>query len=345
MLSSLYSGWMDALLQAPIPPETKATCENCAMLPQAGVSHAMTFHPVTKCCTYLPTIVNYRAGLILSDQDAVMAPGRQTVRQRLRERIDVTPLGLETSSRFRLLYTTAYEAFGRAPDLGCPHQIEGNCGIWRHSPATCTTWYCKHVRGETGHKFWADLAELLREIDAQLSLWCALQMGIDAATLSDLMKTKPVSATDLGAAVDERMYRQLWGEWTGREEEFYLACAELVRPLEWDDVLRVAGPRLAILSALVRQRYDKLTSDAVPDNLRMSLVRIEGFENGKYKTVAYSAFDPLRMSPELVSLLPHFDGRPTAEVLEELRSQRGIRVDPALVRRMADFGVLVQGER
>jgi hypothetical protein len=45
---------------------------------------------------------------------------------------------------------------------------------------------------------------------------------------------------------------------------------------------------------------------------------------------AYSTYDPLRLSPELVAVLPHFDGRPSDEVLEEIRVQRGIRLDPAL---------------
>jgi hypothetical protein len=48
------------------------------------------------------------------------------------------------------------------------------------------------------------------------------------------------------------------------------------------------------------------------------------------------------MPTDLVAVLPHFDGRPADDVLEEIRVQRGIRLDPALVRRMADFRVLVE---
>jgi hypothetical protein len=343
MLSSLYTAWIDQLLTGPIPQETKATCDNCVMVQQPETpAGGVFFHPVTKCCTFHPVLANYRAGLILSDDDPDLAAGRRTVETRLDAHIAVTPLGLDASARFLLLYNNTPGAFGRAPDLGCPHQIEGQCGIWRHRPATCTTWFCKHVRGATGFEFWKDLATLLREVDSQLGLWCALEMGVETEQLERLMESKPMDATDLGAAIPEAAYRKQWGRWVAREAEFYRACAELVRPLGWDDVTRICGPRLGILSRLVRDRYRKLTSDEAPDCPRVGLIQIERMVGGKYSAVTYSPYDPLNISPELAAVLPHFDGRPVSSVLEEIRAQRGIRLDPALVRRMADFRVLVE---
>ncbi len=343
MLPSLYAGWTDQLLRGPIPKETKATCDNCAMLPQSEApAKGVFFHPVTRCCTYQPPLANYRAGLILSDDEPDLAAGRRTVEERLSARIAVTPLGMDPSTRFLLLYKNALGSFGRAPELGCPHQIEGQCGIWRHRPATCTTWFCKHVRGATGFEFWNDLGELLRFVDGQLGLWCALEMGVEAKLLARLLEPKRLEATDLGAAIEEDVYRSLWGRWTGKEADFYRACAEQVRPLAWDDVAQICGPHLTLLSRLVRERYVKLISEQTPESLRIGLIQIEGIVAGKYNTVTYSSYDPVRMSPHLVGLLPHFDGRPTGDVLEEIRLQRGVRVDPALVRRMADFRVLVE---
>lgn len=344
MLSSRYSDWIDQLLAGPIPPETKATCDDCAMLPQPGMAQAgIVFHPETKCCTFEPALVNYRAGLILSDDDTDLAPGRRTVEERLRARVAVTPWGLHPSARFSLLYKNGANTFGRAPALGCPHQIEGQCGIWRHNPATCTTWFCKHVRGATGLDFWNDLGELLREVDKQIGLWCALEVGAEPGPLARLLEMdKPLDAAELGGAIQEDRYRALWGRWAGRETEFYRACADRVRPLSWDDLVRICGPRVTVLSRLVRERYARLTSQAAPDRPRVGLIQIEGMVSGKYTAVTYSPYDPLRISPELTAVLPHFDGRPTDEVLQEIRVQRGIRLDPALVRRMADFRVLVE---
>jgi hypothetical protein len=167
-------------------------------------------------------------------------------------------------------------------------------------------------------------------------------MGAEAKLLARLLEPRPMDATDLGAAIQEDAYRTLWGRWAGREAQFYRACAELVRPLGWDDIARICGPRLTILSRLVRERYGKLTSVAAPDRPRVGLIQIEGIVAGKYSAVTYSPYDPLRMPTDLVAVLHHFDGRPTDDVLEEIRVQRGIRLDPALVRRMADFRVLVE---
>jgi hypothetical protein len=346
VLSSLYTAWIDQLLDGPIPPETKATCDNCAMLPQPGASvRGVFFHPQTKCCTYEPTLVNYRAGLILSDDDPDLAAGRRTVEERLRARVAVTPWGIEASARFRLLYhNTPGALFGRAPDLGCPHQIAGHCGIWRHRPATCATWFCKHVRGATGSDFWRNLDELLRGVDRQLGLWCALEMGIEAEILARLLDPVPLEAAELGGGIEEGVYTRLWGRWAGREEEFYRGCAELVLPLAWEDIVGICGTQVTIQSRLVRERYEKLTSELTPDHPRMGMVQIEGVVSGKYSAVTYSIYDPLRLSPELLAVLPHFDGRPSDEVLEEIRVQRGIRLDPALVRRMADFRVLLEDD-
>jgi hypothetical protein len=193
-------------------------------------------------------------------------------------------------------------------------------------------------------EFWSALAELLREVDRQVGLWCALETGADAEPLARLLDgPRRLDAAELGGAIQEDDYQKLWGQWAGREAQFYRACAELVRPLGWDDVARICGPRVTVLSRLVRKRYEKLTSEAPPDHPRMGLFQIEGIVSGKYSAVTYSPYDPLRMSPQLVAVLPHFDGRPTGEVLEEIRVDRGIRLDLGLVRRMMDFRVLVEG--
>ena len=183
---------------------------------------------------------------------------------------------------------------------------------------------------------------LLRQVDIQLGLWCALEMGIDSGTLARLLGPKPLDAVELGGIFPEDTYRTLWGQWVGREQEFYRGCAERVLPLAWDDVIRICGTDVTILSCLVRQRYEKLTSESVPEHPRLGLIQIQGIESGKYRAVTYSEYDPLLLSPALVAILPHFDGRPSDEVLDEIRVQRDVRLDPSLVRRMADFRVLVE---
>ncbi len=42
-----------------------------------------------------------------------------------------------------------------------------------------------------------------------------------------------------------------------------------------------------------------------------------------------------------MDLFPYFDGRPTAEALQAIEAVDGVRIDPALVRRLIDFAILV----
>jgi hypothetical protein len=42
-----------------------------------------------------------------------------------------------------------------------------------------------------------------------------------------------------------------------------------------------------------------------------------------------------------MELLPYFDGRPTEDVLAAIADERGIRLEPDLVRKLVDFMLLV----
>ena len=66
--------------------------------------------------------------------------------------------------------------------------------------------YCKHVRGATGFGFWHDLHALLRDVDSQLGLWCALEMGVDARALARLTEPARLDAAELGGAIKEAEY-------------------------------------------------------------------------------------------------------------------------------------------
>jgi hypothetical protein len=57
--------------------------------------------------------------------------------------------------------------------------------------------------------------------------------------------------------------------------------------------------------------------------------------------VAYSGYDPLALPKALMDLLPYFDGRPTREALRHIRRRCGIRLDERIVRKLADFEILI----
>lgn len=355
MLPPLYAAWMEQVLPGPIPAETKATCQQCAMcMPLAGAAPSIPstvfFHPQTKCCTYLPRLPNFLVGRILADETPEMQLGRASVEQRIRKGVAVTPLGLAADAHFKLVYAAGRGAtFGRSLALRCPHYLEegGICGVWRHREATCVTWFCKHVRGAVGSRFWYTLKLLLSNVEESLARWCVQQLEVGSEVLRILFASPPSSdeqraldSFDVDGTVDRARYLAIWGRWVCREHDFYRASAALVEALTWEETCLMCGPELSILVRLTQEAYQALVSEDIPHLLQVRPVRDILLEYSSCRVVSYSHYDPLRLPATLISVLPSFDGRPMEQVLEAVAAEAQIRLDRELVRKLVDFEVL-----
>ncbi len=344
-LPPLYARWAAAFLPGPLPIEERATCDDCAMrgLKQQGPG-AIEFHPVTKCCTYLPELWNYLVGGILDDDDPALVPGRQSVGDRIAGRDAVTPLGLGKSRRYTLLYQQAPDGFGRAESMRCPHHLDdGRCGVWRHRESTCATWYCKHERGEVGLTFWRRMRGLLRVAEAAVARHAILELDIGAEALARLYPAERPSAeftaAEVNQAADPAWRRAVWGRWHGREPEFFRRAGQVAAGLAWADVVRLGGGELELQLRLLRESHARLRDTDPPARPRAKPINALPILQG-YQAVGYSNFDPLLLAPELYEVLGEFDGRPLDQSLEAIRAKYHRRLTPALVRKLADFGVL-----
>ncbi len=354
VLPPLYAGWIGTLLEGTIPPETRATCEDCAMCAPAGAPadlRAIYFSPRVKCCTYQPRLPNYLVGRALDDGDFAFAAGRATLESRIDRGVGVTPLGIDLSPPFQILYEHAHEAFGHAEALRCPHYLEeggGRCGIWRHRNSVCATWFCKYERGAVGQIFWHRLLDLLLAVETSLALWGVLESDLDPGTLDSLFPEKrnpgtreSATADDLDGRTEPALARRRWGRWFGREREFYRDCGTRVNPLGWKDVEQIGGAEVSIRARLVRKAFESLLSENVPERLETGTFQIVSVGREAVRVVAYTGSDPLDLDPAILDVLPFFDGRPAAQALRSIKKELGIRVEADLVRRLADFEILV----
>ena len=349
-LPPLYARWVAELLGGAIPREAAATCDECAMCvsgAEAPGPGGIYFDRVVKCCTYLPELHNFLVGRILSDPDPAAQPGRSTVAKRIAAGIGVTPLGLAQSPVFSLLYRNSEDAFGQSRTLCCPHYLEegGRCGIWRNRDSTCSTWFCKHVRGKIGWTFWRDsLHQLLLVVEEDLARWCVLELHPSDDTLRQVVAStaEAVTGESLDNRVNQETYACVWGEWRGREGEFFLRCAELVNPLSWAEVLAISGPKVRAYAQLTERAYGRLISDDVPPALLVGSIQLVQIQQGTTRVNTYSDYDPLDVPSIVMELLHYFDGRPTEDAIAAIAQERGFRLEPALVRKMVDFGLLVQ---
>jgi hypothetical protein len=355
-LPPLYAVWMHNLLAGEIPPETKSTCSNCAMAAPANTvinekNANDFFDPDLKCCTFLPTLPNFLVGRILSDDDPASEAGRATVHTRICAGLAVTPLGLGEPALQALIYAEgAKTGFGRSKSLLCPHYLPedgGKCGVWKNRNAVCVTWFCKHERGATGKTFWTALQQLLVTAEKDLAAWCVAEMGLNEDALKLLFpplqpsSKDPLTASALDRRIDPQRIQAVWGEWRGREHEFYLACARLVDALTWADVLRVCGPSLRIQAKLLTQTYHALMNKQLPPKLKLNELKIAKLHGASMQLSTYSTLDPLQMPSALLAALPHFDGRAVDETVAEVIEQKKLRLTPSVLQKLVDFGILV----
>lgn len=358
VLPPLYAAWMGELLGGPIPAETEATCDDCAMCDDGTSRPAGTdyvFDPRTKCCTYIPEIPNFLVGTILSDEEPDFAAGKATLEARLELGVAVMPIGIGISPTEHLLYqhTSSAEAFGRNPELRCPHYLEeadGTCGIWKHRAATCSTWFCKHVRGAVGFRFWRSLSHLLALVEIDLQRWCVLELDIGGEALHRVFPTPrgeplpgdPFHEGRLDGRLPPDVREAMWGNWSGREREFFQECGRLVEPLTWSEVTAICGPQMKISEHLTTQAYKNLVSNELPDSLRVGAFQMVRMGQNSHRIKAYSPLDPIEIPQALMQALPHFDGRPTAEAMQAIARETGLQIDESLVRKLVDFGILVR---
>ncbi len=350
-LPPLYDRWMQQCLQSPIPNEPKATCNDCAMCAteQPGSSRDAVFYdPASKCCTYMPTLWNFLVGALLEDDSPEAAPGRRTVEARIDAGVAVTPMGLQRPAVYELLYSRISNAFGQAQSMRCPHYIEegGRCGVWRARESTCATWFCKLERGALASEFWGRLHRLLFLAEHSLSRWCVLQLDLGEPALRSLIPRQqastgaPLAAADFDQRADPETYRRKWGPWVGKEQEFFRRAGQLVRELPWSKVRELGGAEAQVAEVLVQDAFRRLSSTEVPEHLRAASVNLKLDPDGGALLTTYSPTDPLRLSKRVLEVLPYFDGRPTAAVVESICQTRGLDVTTPLLRRLVDFGVL-----
>ncbi len=346
-LPEMYSSWLREALDAELPGESRATCSDCAMCPSDGekVAGVYPFRPDVKCCAYTPRLPNFLAGQILTADD--LPHGVTTVSARLEARSGVDPLGIGIPPARRVLYDRSVNIIGRSQELRCPYFVDedGSCGIWKYRNHLCSTWFCKHERGALGMAFWVAVKALLESIERDLSYWAALEAGVSATALRQLMTEvdkkpdAPIDADDVDGVISDHRYAALWDGLAGGEAEFYKSCAERVSGLSWAEVLGICGPEV-----LARLEVVKLASAGLSmpiKFLRTGSYQLIGVNSDGISAVTYSSLDPIAVPQPILTILHLFDGSPVEQIFEKIELDYGIRMSDELVSQLVDYQFLL----
>ena len=315
----------------------------------------LAFDPHVKCCTYQPDVPNFSVGAVLADTDPIGAGARSVLRQRIAERVGVTPFGIHVAPVYRTLFENGGPAFGRSRLMRCPYYVDrdgGLCGIWRHRDSVCSTWFCKYDRGAVGKIFWTVLRSVLAQIEMSVKLWVVVEAGLAEEARADLWSRMeydklgvrpPLDRHALTTTVDAERYRKDWANFAGREAEFFARCAELVAGLGSDDVMRLGGMHLQAAVNVARYALAKIASTELP--ARVTAGELTYYQIRKPGEVRlrhqHLKLDWLDLPASVANELHRLTRGPVREVMAQLQAE-GVPIDEELVRRLLEWQALLE---
>lgn len=349
-LPPAYKHLFNEFFDKPKVVESRATCDRCSMCDHGDASPVAMefFNSETKCCTFWPILPNYLVGAILADESPEMAEGKRRIKKAIATRIGVTPWALHRPRKLSLLMLGYSESFGRSKTLKCPFYDDdnpvGTCSIWRHREVICMTYYCKYSGGMRGYEYWTALKSYLGHVQRVLSQNAA--RSIDPAVIEPQFKKNTLTLEDMeDRAPKESDYKAWWGQWVGREEEFYLKCHEWVQGVAPRDFAKnVDGSKdgAAALAQLV-SKYELLQSKTLPTSLVRNARMKEAHVGDKVVITSYHRFDSFALDKDLFDVVGMFKADQTLEEnLERLKREEGIELTPDLIEYLFAAGVLVE---
>ena len=324
-LPEFYRKFLPDFFEEMIPIETSATCSDCVMCLKPGdvaVPGVAYFKPNAKCCSYFPKLPNYLVGGLLSDSNPAMDEGRRRIRERIRNRIGITPVAIDSSKKYNLLLKFGgVKSFGRNASLVCPYFVNeggGSCSIWKFRESVCATYFCKTVAGKQGQKFWHVFRSYLNHVQETLSWYALDSLNWDVQVVWDYVQSQQnddLAPEDLDeTGPDEEIYRNLWRDWLGREEDFYRECFRVVTTLTKEEFDQHGGIRHKTFLKWVEDARNDVVHPKIPPVLKKN-PELKVFEtpDGKVTVLTHVGFYSIQKI--LFEVLGWFDGvKTTAEI-------------------------------
>ena len=352
-LPLLYHRLLPQFFEQPVAVEAFATCSNCIMV-CGDESHAplltrRPYRPDTKCCTFQPNLPNYLVGGLLASDDPLLEDGRARVRERIRQRTGVSPIGIYAPRLYNVLYKHgAKRGFGQSTTLLCPYYRgeDGACTIWKFREAACSTWFCKTVGGNAGRAFWLAMKTYLAAAQEALVHYTMARAGLKniealfrqfAAPQQD---DNDLSAEDLdGLPPAPGDYAAAWEGWAGGEESFFRQCHEWVSALDRSQFDRVMGTGQESLLAELTQKRD--LAKRIPERLKRNDDLPFRKRNEDFYIVVLADSELTVDLPAV--LIDSFDGhRTTSEVRQRLKEEADLEVEDELLSTLFQHHVLME---
>ena len=207
-----------------LPNERFAVCSKCHR------EKTDNYRSDCRCCTYFPQIPNFLLGLALKD------PNSEHLVRKLIENGNALPEGSQFSPKqfYDTTKEISDELFGKSTLLTCPFIDSGKpvCGIYPYRGSICATFFCENDHGDEGSEYWEKVQALVGQIETSICQWAMDKVGLDAKSYIERLNSlcdKIGELSDPSSGTWSLSTRKfLWGEWFGRERDFFEECADLV---------------------------------------------------------------------------------------------------------------------
>jgi len=271
-IPSIYHSLFPELLDIKFPEEQIATCDTCNLCRSAKSPYINT-----KCCAYHPHLANFLIGGVMSDNVESLAEGKERIQRQILARVGVTPYGIipPVSYTLRQKEVESQEFWSRPHELmeaqRCPYYDKGHCTVWKYRENLCVTYFCSSIGGTDGKTFWKKVNKYLKMAEVSLAQYAMLQLGWPPAKIkTDAVTTADFNLEDGQGNVNESIYAALWGEWNGREAEFYKRCFEIVKTMDAATFKKIAGLSREILEAAIRDTQKDFQLNILPEILLLN---------------------------------------------------------------------------
>ena len=242
-----------------VPDETLATCHDCIMCKnhqqkkEAGKPY---FLPETKCCTYQPHLPNYLVGALIVEP--MHLEGKERMLDYISQKVGVTPIAVRPSSRFSKEYKAFKKlTFGLNKRFKCTfyENETGNCTVYPYWNGICSTWFCKSVGDATGKTFWDSIRDVMRLLEKILSEYACEQLGLSPN--EQYLDGKALRPDDYSELIDQKVYKQMWENWEGKEVMFYQESYHIIKELTPSFFKKIAPEHFWERIALMNQKKEE----------------------------------------------------------------------------------------
>lgn len=245
-----------------LPRERLATCDNCPMVAIGA------YTAECRCCSHFAQIPNFQLGLALKDPRsrertrAIIQKGYA-----LPEGIDITPTHFVST-------VAAYKdgLFGRSRDLLCAFADadSGNCGIYPYRSAICATYHCGHDHCDAGAAYWDEIEDFVGQVETALSQWAMGKAGIEVDAYIERRNCLAGRMASLSGenskSWSKEVRARLFGDFFGREEAFFEACADHVASHR-DQLWQIASKQPIQNADEYDRAVDNLVAGAQPEEI------------------------------------------------------------------------------